>query len=230
MQCASLAYHSNIKLLPLVVRRNAFRVHSTCDRREEGAHHHRAVYSRKASQSTGEHFAACRNCNVSVKPLTRHPKIDSPLDPSMHCCQLLQLTGSFDPYFCECRSKHARHNAALMSGLPKEHPRQDVFLSTHHSCTQDDRTVTSMVPASVRVRREEPSTKLRLGPGAAVARSRPVVGPGFGLAPAAPAGAAAATPAAAVARPAAPGAPAPGTAIDRKYQAFLAEMSELGAV
>ncbi|KAK9908252.1 hypothetical protein WJX75_004876 [Coccomyxa subellipsoidea] len=95
---------------------------------------------------------------------------------------------------------------------------------------QDDRTVTSMVPASVRVRREDPSTKPRLGPGAAVARSRPVVGPGFGLAPAVPAGAAAATPATAVARPAAPGAPAPGTAIDRKYQAFLAEMSELGAV
>ncbi|EIE21057.1 hypothetical protein COCSUDRAFT_67053 [Coccomyxa subellipsoidea C-169] len=96
---------------------------------------------------------------------------------------------------------------------------------------QDDRTVTSMVPASVRVRREEPSMKPRLGPGAAVARSRPVVGPGFGLAPAAPVGpAAAAAPAAAVARPVAPGPPAAGTAIDRKYQAFLAEMSELGAV
>ncbi|CAL8469062.1 g8603 [Coccomyxa elongata] len=91
---------------------------------------------------------------------------------------------------------------------------------------QDDRTVTSMVPASVRVRREEPSTRPRLGPGAAVARSRPVIGPGFGLAPAAPAGAAAG-PAVPLARPAAPAA---ATVMDKKYQAFLAEMSELGAV
>ena len=48
---------------------------------------------------------------------------------------------------------------------------------------QDDRTVTSMVPASVRVRREEASasSKAVLGPGA---KGRPTVGPGFGLAPA----------------------------------------------
>ena len=49
---------------------------------------------------------------------------------------------------------------------------------------QDDRTVTSMVPASVRVRREEASASSRavLGPGAG--KGRPTVGPGFGLAPA----------------------------------------------
>ena len=48
---------------------------------------------------------------------------------------------------------------------------------------QDDRTVTSMVPASVRVRREEASASSRavLGPGA---KGRPTIGPGFGLAPA----------------------------------------------
>lgn len=95
---------------------------------------------------------------------------------------------------------------------------------------QDDRRVTSMVPASVRVRREEPSLKPRLGPGAAAAHSRPVVGPGFGLAPvAARAPAANGSAATSVARPA-PGAAPGATAVDQKYQAFLAEMSELGAV
>ncbi|CAK0784079.1 hypothetical protein CVIRNUC_007282 [Coccomyxa viridis] len=100
---------------------------------------------------------------------------------------------------------------------------------------QDDRTVTSMVPASVRVRREEASASSRavLGPGA---KGRPTVGPGFGLAPALftssavrPA-APAARPAGAMSAPAAKPAGPATTAVDRKYQAFLAEMSELGAV
>jgi hypothetical protein len=109
-------------------------------------------------------------------------------------------------------------------------------------CAQDDRTVTSMVPASVRVRREEPARRTVTG-AAAAARSRALTGPeaGFGLAPAvasSPAAAAAtlsaASAAAAVRAPAAaPKQAAPGfgaTSMDRKYQAFLAEMSQLGAV
>ena len=93
---------------------------------------------------------------------------------------------------------------------------------------QDDRTITSMVPASVRVRREEP-TRLRTVTGAsALARSRALTGPeaGFGLAPA-PAPVQAASAPTAIAAPKAAG---QGTAMDKKYQAFLAEMSQLGAV
>lgn len=115
-----------------------------------------------------------------------------------------------------------------------------VHIPIHVSaCAQDDRTITSMVPASVRVRREEPARRTVTG-AAAAARSRALTGPeaGFGLAPAAaPAtAAAAAAPAAAAAgavRAPAPRAAAPGfgaTSMDRKYQAFLAEMSQLGAV
>lgn len=48
---------------------------------------------------------------------------------------------------------------------------------------QDDKTVTSMVPASVRVRREEASSSGRAMAPSPGAKGRPSVGPGFGLAP-----------------------------------------------
>ncbi|KAK9833413.1 hypothetical protein WJX81_003227 [Elliptochloris bilobata] len=96
---------------------------------------------------------------------------------------------------------------------------------------QDDRSVTAMVPASVRVRREAaPSLKPRAlsgstGPG----RGRPVVGPGFGLAPA-PTPAPVQAPRS-VLLPRAMAAPAPAAgAVDAKYQDFMAEMASLGAL
>ena len=94
---------------------------------------------------------------------------------------------------------------------------------------QDDRTITSMVPASVRVRREEPSRARTVTGASAAARSRALTGPeaGFGLAPA-PAPAQAVTAVGAVAAP--KQAAGQGTTMDKKYQAFLAEMSQLGAV
>ena len=49
--------------------------------------------------------------------------------------------------------------------------------------SQDDRTVTSMVPASVRVRREDASSASRIVASAGGVKGRPTVGPGFGLAP-----------------------------------------------
>lgn len=60
-------------------------------------------------------------------------------------------------------------------------------ISTDADCKgahpQDDRTVTSMVPASVRVRREEASSSGRAVAPSPGAKGRPSVGPGFGLAP-----------------------------------------------
>ena len=43
--------------------------------------------------------------------------------------------------------------------------------------------MTSMVPASVRVRREDASSASRVVAGAGGVKGRPVVGPGFGLTP-----------------------------------------------
>ena len=43
--------------------------------------------------------------------------------------------------------------------------------------------MTSMVPASVRVRREDASSASRVVAGAGGLKGRPVVGPGFGLTP-----------------------------------------------
>ena len=81
----------------------------------------------------------------------------------------------------------------------------------------EDKTVTSMVPASVRVRREQAAN-------AAVPRPRSHTGAsattGFGLMP---------TTAAHTATPAAPR-PAVPSETDTKYQDFLAEMNALGAM
>ena len=43
--------------------------------------------------------------------------------------------------------------------------------------------MTSMVPASVRVRREDAASASRVVPGSGGVKGRPTVGPGFGLAP-----------------------------------------------
>ena len=84
-------------------------------------------------------------------------------------------------------------------------------------CLQDDRTVTAMVPASVRLRRDAaPSAPARIAPQhLQQPRATPEIGPGFGLAPQV----AAAAPAAGT-----------GTAMDKKYADFLAEMEGLGAL
>ena len=100
---------------------------------------------------------------------------------------------------------------------------------------QDDRTVTAMVPASVRVRREAaPMLRPRaLAGSVGPARGRPVVGPSFGLAPApAPAAAAAvaAVPRSVMVPRAAALAPAATGAVDAKYNDFMAEMASLGAL
>ncbi len=81
----------------------------------------------------------------------------------------------------------------------------------------DDKTVTAMVPASVRVRREQAAN-------AAVPRPRGYTGAsamtGFGLMPTAVVAHAAAS----APRPAVP------SETDTKYQDFLAEMNALGAM
>lgn len=77
-----------------------------------------------------------------------------------------------------------------------------------------------MVPASVRLRRDAaPSAPARIAPQhLQQPKAVPEVGPGFGLAPqrAAPAAAA--------------GGGYTGTAMDKKYEDFLAEMEGLGAL
>ncbi|KAK9815955.1 hypothetical protein WJX74_001016 [Apatococcus lobatus] len=84
---------------------------------------------------------------------------------------------------------------------------------------QDDRTVTAMVPASVRLRRDAaPSAPARIAPQhLQQPKAVPEVGPGFGLAPQSAAAAAG-------------GAGYAGTAMDKKYEDFLAEMEGLGAL
>ena len=88
---------------------------------------------------------------------------------------------------------------------------------------QDDRRLTSMVPASVRVRRDSAAAKQAHGVPLPPVNAAPTVGPGFGLIPA---------PAPVIVRH--PPKPAPprtgGSAIDRKYQDFVAEMAGLGAL
>lgn len=78
----------------------------------------------------------------------------------------------------------------------------------------DDKTVTAMVPASLRVRRDQNAMRLR-----AVGRPGVAVAAGFGLLPALEKPAPAAAP-----KPAVP------AETDKKYQDFLAEMSALGAL
>ncbi|KAK9813176.1 hypothetical protein WJX72_010156 [[Myrmecia] bisecta] len=102
---------------------------------------------------------------------------------------------------------------------------------------QNDKSVTSMVPASLRIRREAaPTTTMRprVLSGLAAAKT-PVVGPGFGLAPKlAPKAAAPSMAPAPGPKPAVPAVAAAadggGTAMDRKYQDFLSEMAGLGAL
>lgn len=81
--------------------------------------------------------------------------------------------------------------------------------------------MTAMVPASVRLRRDAaPSAPARIAPQhLQQPKAVPEVGPGFGLAPQSAAAAAAAG-----------GARYTGTAMDKKYEDFLAEMEGLGAL
>ena len=76
------------------------------------------------------------------------------------------------------------------------------------------------MPASVRLRRDAaPSAPARIAPQhLQQPKAVPEVGPGFGLAPQRAATAAAASGA------------YPGTAMDKKYEDFLAEMEGLGAL
>ena len=78
----------------------------------------------------------------------------------------------------------------------------------------DDKTVTAMVPAALRVRRDQNAMRLR-----AVGRPGVAAAAGFGLLPALEKPAPAAAP-----KPAVP------AETDKKYQDFLAEMSALGAL
>ena len=87
-----------------------------------------------------------------------------------------------------------------------------------------DKTVTSMVPASLRVRRESASAAAARPRGemrSAAPSAAPRVGPDFGLAPSAPA-----PPLAAPRRPSVGG----SRVFDKKYEDFMAEMAGLGAL
>lgn len=110
---------------------------------------------------------------------------------------------------------------------PGDRPQRDVKATLSASATvvkrplaQNDKTVTSMVPASVLVRREaKPKAKGQSEEAA-----------GFGLAPAA-ATAKAPAPAAAAPGPAAPRPAAlPASGLDANYAEFMATMAELGAL
>mmetsp|Transcript_18607 Transcript_18607/g.39967 ORF Transcript_18607/g.39967 Transcript_18607/m.39967 type:complete len:460 (+) Transcript_18607:167-1546(+) len=88
---------------------------------------------------------------------------------------------------------------------------------------QNDKTLTSMVPASVRVRRDDSKPAARRAPG----QRAPEVGPGFGLAPATKSVQHAVVTAGLQASTAAAPSAAPST--DAKYLEFMQSMSELGA-
>ena len=86
---------------------------------------------------------------------------------------------------------------------------------------QNDKSVISMVPASVRVRRDDARLGAKQGVGGGSRPLGPVVGPGFGLAPTS-------RPAVRPAEPAATAAAAPAST-DSKYLEFMQTMSDLGA-
>lgn len=67
--------------------------------------------------------------------------------------------------------------------IGSQHISQEMCAQVDVDRMQDDRTVTSMIPASVRVRREDASSSSRVVAGTGGVKGRPTVGPGFGLAP-----------------------------------------------